>query len=440
MLALATPGFAENRSGAFTVSPYVGGYTFDHEQMYQNLENSPIFGIRAGYNFTENWGLEGRFGYVLAEDRNPNYPESDVYSYGIDALYHFNLTPNFVPFLAAGIGGMHHSFGNKDMGYYPEYAANYGVGLKYFVADNVALRADVRHVILPDDNLNNLEYTGGVTFQFGGAKPAPAPAPTPAPVAKVVECPVVVPDTTPPTVSLTDPGKGAMDADINKQISVAFSEPMDAASINDQTITLLKGDVPVPGKVRAFSATAATFTETDRLEPGTQYTGKVSTGVKDLAGNAMRSDYVWSFTTAPVPVPKVVTNTVTKTETKVVVVSKFVMLGNTHFEFDKATLTPAGKEALKKNIQILKDNPDIRVRISGYTSAAGSVKYNQALSERRAESAKAFVVQEGGIAAERIETIGFGETRPAEVERNPAAHNSPAAKANMRVLFEVIEK
>ena len=99
LLAIATPGFAENRAGAVTVSPYVGGYIFDHEQTYQNLETSPIYGIRAGYNFTENWGAEARFGYINADSRLPNGPEANVLTYGVDALYHFNVTPEFVPFI-----------------------------------------------------------------------------------------------------------------------------------------------------------------------------------------------------------------------------------------------------------------------------------------------------------------------------------------------------
>src|SRR5674476_669060 len=118
MLALATPGFAENRAGAVTLSPYVGGYTFDHDQVYQNLEISPIFGLRAGYNFTQSWGAEARIGYVLAESRAPNYPEADVYSYGFDLLYHFNGGGTFVPFLAAGLGGIHTNFPANGLGYY----------------------------------------------------------------------------------------------------------------------------------------------------------------------------------------------------------------------------------------------------------------------------------------------------------------------------------
>ena len=448
LLATATPGFAENRAGAVTVSPYVGGYVFDHEQSYQNLETSPVYGIRAGYNFTENWGAEARFGYINADSRRADGQEANVLTYGIDALFHFNVTPEFVPFLAAGIGGMHHNFPGDQMGNYPEYAPNYGAGIKYFVSDNVALRADVRHVILPDDELHNLEYTAGATFQFGGAKPAVQQAVAVEEAAPVVvvqkeAAPVIVEvkekDTTPPTVSLTAPGQGATNADINRQVSVAFSEAMDPATVNGQTFTLQNGTMPVPGTVKNSSATSASFMSANRLEPGTQYTGRISTGTRDLAGNALPSDYVWSFVTEPVPETKVVTNVVTKTETEVVVVNKFVMLGKSHFEFDKASLTLEGKDMLKKNVKIMEDNPALRVQISGHTSASGSAKYNQKLSERRANAARSYLVQEGGIARERIETIGYGETRPAQAESNPANLNSEAAKANMRIIFEVVE-
>jgi len=319
-----------------------------------------------------------------------------------------------------------------------------GLGIKYFVSENVALRGDVRHVILPDDELHNLEYTAGATFQFGGAKPAVQKAVAVEEAAPVVvvqkeAAPVIIEvkekDTTPPTVSLTAPGQGATNADINRQVSVAFSEAMDPATINGQTFTLQNGTMTVPGTVKTSSATSASFMSANRLEPGTQYTARVTTGTRDLAGNALPSDYVWNFVTEPVQETKVVT----KTETEVVVVNKFVMLGKSHFEFDKASLTPEGKDMLKKNVKIMEDNPALRVQISGHTSASGSAKYNQKLSERRANAAKSYLVQEGGIARERIATIGYGETRPAQAESNPANLNSEAAKANMRIIFEVVE-
>jgi OmpA-OmpF porin, OOP family len=62
------------------------------------------------------------------------------------------------------------------------------------------------------------------------------------------------------------------------------------------------------------------------------------------------------------------------------------------------------------------------------------------LSERRANVVKSYLVNEGIISTDRLSTIGYGETNPAIYEAAPIELYSPAAKANMRVLFEVIVK
>jgi outer membrane protein OmpA-like peptidoglycan-associated protein len=109
-----------------------------------------------------------------------------------------------------------------------------------------------------------------------------------------------------------------------------------------------------------------------------------------------------------------------------------------HFDFDKATLKPEAQAILKRNIQILKDNPKAQVRIAGYTSASGTDAYNQKLSERRANAVKGYLVSEGLIPSDRLSIIGFGKTDPAMHEAAPKDLYSAAAKANMRVLFEIV--
>ena len=52
-----------------------------------------------------------------------------------------------------------------------------------------------------------------------------------------------------------------------------------------------------------------------------------------------------------------------------------------HFDFDKSTLKPEAQAILKRNIQLLKENPKAQIRIAGYTSASGTDAYNQKLSE-----------------------------------------------------------
>jgi OmpA-OmpF porin, OOP family len=123
--------------------------------------------------------------------------------------------------------------------------------------------------------------------------------------------------------------------------------------------------------------------------------------------------------TAPVPAPE-------------------VLLDVVHFNFDQSTLTKEGVMILDRNLQVLKENPDMKVRIAGHASASGTEKYNQKLSERRAKTARDYLVK-GGIEPARVTTIGYGETRPATHEPNPADINSKAAKSNMRVHFEFMK-
>ena len=134
-----------------------------------------------------------------------------------------------------------------------------------------------------------------------------------------------------------------------------------------------------------------------------------------------------------------------KVEEKVKVAAaepKIIVLAfeDVHFDFDKSTLTPEAQAILKRNVQTLKDNPNAKVRIAGYTSASGTEDYNQKLSERRAKAVQEYLINEGIITQDRLSTIGYGESYPAAYEAAPKEIYSNAAKANMRVLFEIIVK
>lgn len=90
-------------------------------------------------------------------------------------------------------------------------------------------------------------------------------------------------------------------------------------------------------------------------------------------------------------------------------------------------------------MQVLKENPKTNVRVAGYTSATGTEEINQKLSEARANEVRNYLIEKG-IEAERITVIGYGRTKPALYEVTPGDIDSPEAKANMRVLFEVVVK
>ena len=146
---------------------------------------------------------------------------------------------------------------------------------------------------------------------------------------------------------------------------------------------------------------------------------------------------------APVPEKVVILASEPQVEEKVMVAAaepKIIVLAfeDVHFDFDKSTLKPEAQIILKRNIQILKDNPKAQVRIAGYTSASGTDEYNQKLSERRAKAVEEYLINEGIIASDRLTMIGYGETNPARYEAAPKEIYSQAAKANMRVLFEIV--
>ncbi len=125
-----------------------------------------------------------------------------------------------------------------------------------------------------------------------------------------------------------------------------------------------------------------------------------------------------------------------KIEEKVIVLA----LEDIHFDFDKSTLTKEAQVILKRNLQLLKENPKAKVRIAGYTSASGTEDYNQKLSERRAKAVKDYLVEENVVTPDRLSEIGYGETKPVMYEAAPKSLYTKAAKANMRVLFEIILK
>jgi hypothetical protein len=104
-------------------------------------------------------------------------------------------------------------------------------------------------------------------------------------------------DVTLPMVNATGPLNNASNVAQDKVIAITFSEAMDPLTINDLTFTLRQGTTVVPGIIE-YSGTTATFTPTPVLAIGPTYTATITTGAKDLAGNPLSVNTVWSFTTS----------------------------------------------------------------------------------------------------------------------------------------------
>ncbi|PJA96293.1 MAG: hypothetical protein CO129_07225, partial [Ignavibacteriales bacterium CG_4_9_14_3_um_filter_34_10] len=108
-------------------------------------------------------------------------------------------------------------------------------------------------------------------------------------------------------------------------------------------------------------------------------------------------------------------------------VLKGVKFATNSSKIDKSSFT-----VLNEAVQVLKDNPNLKVEVDGYTDNVGKDAANQKLSEARAVSVKDYFVAKG-IAASRLTAVGYGSA-------NPVADNStPAGRAeNRRIELRVV--
>ncbi len=318
-LASSLPAHAEIKERQVELSPFVGYHVFESDQ---NLEDGLTYGIRLGYSFTRHWAVEGAVSMVNSsvddasiigaspgQFRSPT-DDVDLTLYQLDALYHFLPDNKFSPYIVGGYGATDYSPSIADD---KMSTFNLGVGAKYWISENLALRFDLRdHFVSEvfDNGYHNLSATLGVTFAFGGEKES-------------------------------------------KPYRAAESKPVQAAPAAE------------------------------------------------------------------------------------VIVLEFEDI---HFDFDKSTITPEARRILQRSITLLQDNPEAKVRIAGYTSAAGTAEHNQKLSEQRATAIKNYLIEDGGISEKRLSVIGYGDTRPGSYEASPTTVNSVAAKENMRALFEIVVK
>jgi outer membrane protein OmpA-like peptidoglycan-associated protein len=81
------------------------------------------------------------------------------------------------------------------------------------------------------------------------------------------------------------------------------------------------------------------------------------------------------------------------------------------FDTDSSELRAAATQDLDKVAEVLRENPDTRVSLDGYTDSTGPDAYNRTLSERRAGAVRDYLVK-SGIEGQRLQTKGLGETNP----------------------------
>lgn len=109
------------------------------------------------------------------------------------------------------------------------------------------------------------------------------------------------------------------------------------------------------------------------------------------------------------------------------------LLNDIHFDFDKYNIRPGDAEILKENAVLLKKYPKVKVQIEGHCDERGTNEYNMALGERRANSAKKYLIKLG-VQEDRVPTVSYGEERPLD-----PGHNEGAWAKNRRDHFTIMK-
>ena len=118
--------------------------------------------------------------------------------------------------------------------------------------------------------------------------------------------------------------------------------------------------------------------------------------------------------------------------------TKPVVVENIFYDFDRAVLRDESKKALDELAQVLRDNPNVTIEMASHTDRMGTDEYNIALSSRRARSVIDYLISVG-IAADRLQSQGYGESRPKTITKK-LAREYPQFKEGDVLTEEYIEK
>src|SRR5687768_10965826 len=105
-----------------------------------------------------------------------------------------------------------------------------------------------------------------------------------------------------------------------------------------------------------------------------------------------------------------------------------------YFDFDRSAIRQSEQSKLDAVATYLKNTANVQLLVEGHCDERGTEEYNRSLGERRAISAREYLLQKHGLSSERVTTASFGEDRPASLERTEEGY-----ARNRRAEFVIIQ-
>lgn len=426
LMVLGLLGFSQNaqsnpKAGQFFISPMFGGHWFEGNQDPfgddATLEHGITYGLGFGYQMTKSLGLELVVNYTDSES-NPMDKDLDAYPVRLDLFYNLTKDSAFVPYVAAGAGIMEWSQQGYDND--TDTLFNYGFGVKYFMTDNIALRADVRHLITNDELQSNMLYTVGFVFAFGGEEEK-AVEPV-APVEEPEEEPVAVQEEEKPVeaeavAEVDSDGDGIVDS-LDKCADTPSGIKVDENGCPADS----DGDGVTDDKDNCPGTPAGAKVTSDGCPYDTDGDGVIDD--KDKCPNTPKGTKVDGYGCPVVEKPVVKDSdndgvADDKDKCKDTPAGANVnahgcwVVKDLYFKTGKSVIMEDSKKNVDEVIVVMQKNPDMKIEVQGYTDNKGSVKMNQKLSEKRAKAVMDYMVSKG-VAKNRITAKGYGVDNPVD--------------------------
>jgi len=439
----------EKPEGTLEVGLFGGGHFFakdgelgvaDYPDLVPAIKNSGLLGVRLGYALFPRLSLEGELAAIPTADTFGGQPVF-VLGWRAHGLVHLLTSGKWRPFVLAGLGA-HSSFtgrtGLTQIENDSDFAFHWGAGLKYDLTPRLSLRGDFRHLLPPSTRgqgvTHDFELHAGLSYRFGGASTPAAPPPAPRDTDgdglgdAEDKCPTQAEDKDgfQDEDGCPDPDSGS-DKD-GDGVADAADKCVDQAETRngvDDEDGCPETDEDGDGLVGSQDKCPSAAEDKDGFqdEDGCPDPDNDGDGVADAADKCPQEQETRNgFQDNDGCADELPTG-----------VQRFtgVMTG-LQFQVGAETIQPSSYKLLDKAVQVLKEHPDVRLEISGHTSAEGDAQQNQELSQRRAEAVKQYLLSKG-IEASRLTAQGLGSSRPIA----PNDTNAGREK-NRRIEFRVI--